>query len=359
MNNVRFTLTLYVLPGKPVLLKGTGSVAEVPNRRATVKAAVVTAPGATPIYADYPTPTPQPGEELIQVRASALSNLTRGRASGSHYSSANLYPAIAGTDGAGLTQDGRRVYFAMPEAPFGAMAELCPIQSRRTVPIPDSLDDITAAAIANPGMAAWAGLVERAHLVAGETVLINGATGTAGRIAVQLAKYLGAAKVIATARNAAELEALKQIGADITIPFQLDPANPAGAAEFEEALRQTFASGIQVVLDYLYGQSARTILLALAKTIDDAPVRFVHVGASSGEQSIDLPGAVLRSAAIELMGSGIGSVSRAALAQSIASVFASVQPAGLTVDTAVVPLTQVEETWRTSTGKPRIVFSIP
>ncbi len=129
-------------------------------------------------------------KEIISVRAAALSNLTKARASGSHYSSAGIFPAVPGTDGVGLTQDGRRVYFAMPDAPFGSLAEFCPINSRRCVEIPDSLDDITAAAIANPGMSAWAGLVERAHLLAGETVLVNGATGTAGRVAVQLAKYL-------------------------------------------------------------------------------------------------------------------------------------------------------------------------
>jgi NADPH:quinone reductase-like Zn-dependent oxidoreductase len=164
-----------------------------------MKAAIVTAAGKTPIYADYHRPAGKAGEEIISVRAAALSNLTKSRASGSHYSSAGVFPAVAGVNGVGLTQDGRRVYFAMPESPFGTLAEFCPISSRRCVEIPDSLDDVTAAAIANPGMSAWAALTERARLTAGETVLVNGATGTAGRIAVQLAKYLGAARVIATA----------------------------------------------------------------------------------------------------------------------------------------------------------------
>src|SRR5580700_6926827 len=186
-----------------------------------MKAAVVTAPGKTPVYSDFDLPVAKAGEELISVRASALSNLTKSRASGAHYSSSGIFPAVAGTDGVGRTQDGRRVYFAMPEAPFGSLAEFCPINARRCVDIPDGLDDITAAAIANPGMSAWAGLVERAHLLAGETVLVNGATGTAGRVAVQLARHLGAARVIATGRNLQELEELKQLGADDTIAFAL------------------------------------------------------------------------------------------------------------------------------------------
>jgi len=323
-----------------------------------MKAAIVTAVGKIPIYGDFETPTAKPGEELISVHAAALSNLTKSRASGSHYSSSGVFPSIAGVDGVGVTQDGRRVYFAMPEAPFGALAELCPINPRRCVDIPDYLDDITAAAIANPGMSAWAGLVERAHLVPGETVLINGATGTAGRIAVQLAKYLGAAKVIATGRNPQELEELKQLGADVIIPFTLDPQHPSGATDYEEALKQVFASGIDVVVDYLWGESAKTIIIALAKTIEDTPARFVHVGGASGEANIELPGTALRSSAIMLMGSGVGSVSRSALVQSIGSVFQAVTPAGLKIATTVVPLSQVEVTWEQATGKPRVVFTI-
>ena len=144
-----------------------------------MKAAVIKGAGKTPVYGDFEMPVAKAGDELISVRAAALSNLTKSRASGSHYSSDGVYPAVAGVDGVGVREDGRRVYFAMPEAPFGALAEFCPVNSRRCVEIPGSLDDITAAAIANPGMSAWAALVERAHLVAGETVLVNGATGTA------------------------------------------------------------------------------------------------------------------------------------------------------------------------------------
>lgn len=323
-----------------------------------MKAAIVTAAGKTPVYGDFDKPIPQDGEELISVHAAALSNLTKGRASGAHYSSAGSYPAIAGTDGVGLTQDGRRVYFAMPEAPFGSMAEFCPIQSRCCVEIPASLDDITAAAIANPGMSAWAALVERAHLIAGETVLVNGATGTAGRIAVQLAKHLGAAKVIATGRNVTELEELKQLGADTAIPFALGAEHPSGAGEYEQALKETFSTGIDIVIDYLWGESAKTTLIALAKTVEEKPVRFVHVGSAGGQANIELPGSLLRSAAITLMGSGIGSVSRKNLVQSIRNVFEAVEPAQLKIATQVVPLSQVEEVWEKATGKPRVVFTI-
>jgi NADPH:quinone reductase-like Zn-dependent oxidoreductase len=91
---------------------------------------------------------------------------------------------------------------------------------------PDDLDDITAAAIANPGMSAWAPMMGRAHLKTGETVWVNGATGTAGRLAVQLAENLRAAKVIATGRNEKELEAVKGLGADVTIPLTRGALHP-------------------------------------------------------------------------------------------------------------------------------------
>ena len=323
-----------------------------------MKAAIVTAAGKTPIYGDFEKPVAKEGDEIISVKAAALSNLTKARASGAHYSSTGVFPAVAGTDGVGVTQDGRRVYFAMPEAPFGSLAEFCPISTRRCVAIPDSLDDITAAAIANPGMSAWAGLVERGRLVAGETVMVNGATGTAGRVAVQLAKYLGAARIIATGRNVQELEEMKQLGADVVIPFALDGEHPSGASEYEEALKETFAKGIDVVIDYLWGVSAKTAIVALAKTVEEKPVRFVHVGGASGEATIELPGAALRSAAITLLGSGVGSVSREGLVESISNVFKSVGPAGLTIATKVVPLADVESVWEKAAGKPRVVFTI-
>jgi NADPH:quinone reductase-like Zn-dependent oxidoreductase len=246
----------------------------------------------------------------------------------------------------------------MPEAPNGSLAEFCPIHPRRCVEIPDSLDDITAAAIANPGMSAWAALVERAHLLPGETVLVNGATGTAGRIAVQLAKHLGAAKVIATGRNAKELEELKSLGADSILPFAIDPEHPSGAADYEEALKQTSSGGIHVVIDYVWGKSAETLIAALAQTVEDNPVRFVHVGSVSGEPNIALPGSALRSSAIQLMGSGVGSVSREGLVHSIRNVFEAVQPAELKIATQAAPLSQVESFWENATGKPRVVFTI-
>jgi NADPH:quinone reductase-like Zn-dependent oxidoreductase len=323
-----------------------------------MKAAVVYGPRQTPHYADFPEPVAGEGEVLISVRAAALSHLTKGRASGEHYSADGVYPFVVGVDGLGTTQDGRRVYFVLPQAPNGAMAERTVVESRRCLELPAGIDDVTAAAIANPGMSVWAALMERAHLQPGETVLVNGATGIAGQIAVQIAKYLGAAKVIATSRDAKSLEELRTIGADLVIPFDLDPANAEGATRFDAALTEQFAAGVDVVVDYLWGKSAETIIVAIAEaTKDERPVRFVQVGAVSGDE-IELAGAALRSSPIVLMGSGMKSVSMARLLAAIKSVFEAYIPAGLAIRTKAVPLAEVAETWDDS-SKARVVFVLP
>ena len=146
-----------------------------------MKAAVVTAAGQAPVYAEFATPIATEGEELISVQASALSPFSKSRASGSHYSSDGGLPAVAGTDGVGVTQDGRRVYFVLPRAPFGALAEFCPVSSDQCVRLPDDLDQVTAAAIANPGMSAWAALVERAHLASGRNGSSQRCDGNGGQ----------------------------------------------------------------------------------------------------------------------------------------------------------------------------------
>jgi len=322
-----------------------------------MKAGIITAAGKSPVYGDFKEPIACEGKELITVSASALSQFSKSRSSGSHYSSDAMFPSVAGADGVGRTADGRRVYFVLPEAPYGALAEKSLVHSKQCVAVPGNLDDTTAAAIANPGMSAWAALVERARLQSGETVLVNGATGSAGRLAVQLAKHLGARKVIGTGRNEAELKELGSLGADVVIPFRMGTS--LGTKQYEEALIALFSTGIDVVIDYLWGESARTVIVAIAKAVEDAkPVRFVHVGGASREENIELPGAALRSSAIQLMGSGVKSVPLPRLLDSIREVFAAAVPAKLQIVMRVVPLSAIEETWN-APGKPRMVFTIP
>lgn len=313
-----------------------------------MKAAIITEAGQTPLYGQFEEPVPVGDEVRVTVSASALSPIAKGRALGKHYSGTMKFPFVVGIDGVGWLEDGRRVYFALPRAPFGSMSERTVVPMNHCVMLPDGLDDVTAAAIANPGMSAWAALKERAHLMAGETVLINGATGSAGSLAVQIARHMGAKKVIATGRN---VEALAALNADVTIPL--------GATDdaFEEALQEQFHAGIDVIADYLWGESAERIIIAAAKAAPEArPIRFVHIGSVSAE-NITLPSAALRAIGIQLMGSGIGSIPLERFIQSVAELMQAAVVDGFTIPTRTVPLAEVETFWNTATS-PRVVFQI-
>ena len=261
-------------------------------------------------------------------------------------------PFVAGIDGVGQLDDGRRVYFILPKAPYGSMAERAVVPSQQCVPVPDGLDDIAAAAIANPGLSSWAAFKERARLAPGETVLVNGATGTSGRLAVQIAKRLGAGKVIATGRNAAALQSLKAIGADETILLV------ENTDALDAAFKEHFAGGIDVVLDYLWGKSAERLLVAGAKAgKDGVPIRFIQIGNASGA-NITLPAAALRSAPIELMGSGLGSVPFNRIVGAVEELLQAAVKGGFEIATKTVPLSEVEQAWPGDACIPRIVFTV-
>ena len=317
-----------------------------------MKAAIVQGAGQTPVYRDFEEPVPALGESLISVTAAAISQIVKSRASGEHYSSSDRFPFGIGIDGVGRLDDGSRVYFVMPRAPYGSIAERTVVPSALCLPLPDDLDDVTAAAIANPGMSSWAAYAERAKLEPGETVLVNGATGTAGRLAVQIAKYRGAKKVIATGRNIDALRQLEALGADVTIPLIDDEA------ALEASFKEQFAQGIDVVADYLWGKSAEWLLIAGAKAgMGAVPIRFVQIGSVSGGE-IALPSAVLRSSAIELMGCGVGSIPFARFLAAIGELLQATVSGGFKIAFKPVPLADFELAWPQDDSTCRTVFTL-
>jgi len=317
-----------------------------------MKAVIVAQAGSTPVYSDFKEPAPSSSESRIAVTAAALSPVVKARVSGAHYSAPGDFPFVAGIDGVGRLDDGSRVYFILPKAPYGSMAERAVVPSSHCVPVPDGLDDITAAAIANPGFSSWAAFKERASLAPGETVLVNGATGTSGRLAIQIAKHLGAGKVIATGRNAATLQSLKAIGADETV-LLVDNTDA-----LDSAFKEHFAGGIDIVLDYLWGRSAERLLVAGAKAgKEGVPIRFVQLGNASGA-NITLPAAALRSAPIELMGSGLGSVPFNRIVGAVEELLQAAVKGGFEIATQTVPLSEVEQAWPGDACFPRIVFTV-
>jgi len=317
-----------------------------------MKAVLVNSFDQPPAYGEIDQPRPLPNEQLISTHAVAISQLVRAKASGKHYSSVATFPQVPGVDGVGLLADGQRVFFAFPSGVIGSMAEFVAVNKSLSVPIPDSVDDVTAAAIGNPGMSSVAALEHRARFKPGETVLVNGAAGASGRLAIQIARHMGAARVIATARNAAVEAELLALGADAFICLQ-QPEKEL-TANFQDAIR---SFNVDIVLDYLWGQPAACILTAIASGHDDEqkPRRFVNIGSLAGA-TLPLNAAVLRSNDLELSGSGLGSVSTENLIKSIGKVMQWVTPARLQIATRALPLERVAEAWQYN-GPERVVLT--
>ena len=199
-----------------------------------MKAAVLEGIGKTPKCEGFEEPEAGEGEALVRVLAASLKPVDRQLAAGTHFASpreADL-PLICGTDGVGTLEDGTRVFFGGCRRPFGAMAELSVVPRAFCFPLPPGMSDETAAALANPGVSAWLSLTHRAKLAGGESVLVLGATGVTGQLAVQIAKLLGALRVVGVGRNERVLARLGDLGADATI--QLDQA--------PEALKEAYVS---------------------------------------------------------------------------------------------------------------------
>jgi NADPH:quinone reductase-like Zn-dependent oxidoreductase len=315
-----------------------------------MQAAVVNVPGEAPKYQSFPDPVLQEGEALIKVRAAGLHPIVKGLASGTHYASSDSHePSVPGIDGAGVLADGSRVYFVFVRKPWGTMAELAAAPKKMLVPIPDGLDDATAAAIANPGMSGWVALQLRAALAPGETVLILGATGVAGQLAIQSARLLGAKRVIAAGRNVDALAAAN-VDAIIALGRPEDAVRDAFAAEA--------AKGIDVVIDYLWGRPTELLLEALAsgfKAEATHKTRLVEVGSSAG-RTITLPSATLRSVDLTLTGSGFGAARLDQLLVSIRDLFQMAASGSLKIAVEPVPLAEVEQAWNRVEKGRRIVF---
>lgn len=317
-----------------------------------MKAAIVRGPNQTPIFGDFDDPVSQDGFTVVEVAASALSNATRARASGRHYSMSGGFPLVPGIDGVGRAESGARVGFLLPEAPFGGMAERTLVRNVLCLPIPDDLGDVPAAAIINPGQSPIGALRTRASLQPGETVLIHGATGVTGQIAVQIARHLGAGRVIATGRNADALARLAELGADHTIDLT------AEQGALQDELDSRIADGVDVVLDYLSGPPTETLLAAIARSRRAAaPVRYVIAGTAAGAATT-VPTSVLGSTPLVLMGSGIGAVRPPDIVKAATEALQMAASAGLQVDVDERPLRQVVEAWTADHHRRRVVFTM-
>lgn len=323
-----------------------------------MKAAVMYQKGELPQYVDFPEPAAQNSDEvLVRVKAVAIKHFDKGRAAGGHYSSDKPKEdgRVIGGDGICLLEDGTRVYGM---GISGMLAEKAIIHKDRIVKLPAGLDDATAAALPNAVIGAAMGLRFKADIQPGDVVLINGATGFTGRVAVQVAKYYGAKKVIVTGRNQTSLHELLSLGADVLVSVVQDDE------QFKAQLKAVHAeTPVDVIIDYLWGHTAEMILdCVMGDGSFTNKIRYVSVGSMAGDV-IQLSAANLRSVDLQLSGSGLGAWSKKQVGQLFTEIlpemFQLAAEGRLKVDTITANLADIAELWKLDVpGGRRLVVTI-
>jgi NADPH:quinone reductase-like Zn-dependent oxidoreductase len=315
-----------------------------------MKAAMIHEIGGTPRAEEIPAPVPAEGMVLVRVLAAPINAVDKSRVAGTHYSRPAL-PAIAGFLGVGELGDGRRVIFMNMDG--GSMAEQVAVPAARLLPLPDGVDPAVAAAAFNPGMSAWFAVYHRGPVEPGSRVLIQGATGVTGKLAVQLARLRGAGQIVATGRNPAALAELGELGADATI--RVDQPDE----DLARAYREHEGDGWDLIIDYLWGHPTGVLLQTLIR--HDAEGRSLHtrlveVGSMAGPDLV-LPAAVLRSAGLEIVGMGTGTAGgRDQMAAAIGEFYGLLRTGAVRVDIERVPLERVGEVWHREQGGRRPVL---
>jgi|SRR5699024_3466216 len=294
----------------------------------------------SPVLKDIKEPRPEDEQQVLDVKAAPVKTLDRLMTMKSFYGSFSNLPVIIGTDGAGVLESGERVY---AQGITGMYAEKSLVQKENYTILPDNLDFETAAALPNAIQGSALPMRLRGHIQKGSRILINGATGFTGQVAVQAAQHYGAENIVATGRDAKRLEKLKDLGADQTISLlQSDE-------EVTNQLKTVLDEGaIDIVIDYLWGQPAGNILKVLAAGPTHA-VRFINVGNLAGND-INIAAGILRSSAIEVLGAGLGSYKEEELqqfsAELIPEMFQLAAKGVLTVTTQRESLEDIEQIWK-------------
>jgi NADPH:quinone reductase-like Zn-dependent oxidoreductase len=321
-----------------------------------MKAAVVSSFDSAPRYQEFPAPVPAGADEmLVDVLAAGLHPRVRSQANGSHYTSTDELPLVPGIDGVGRGPDGRLRYFVLPDTAMGAMAEQTVIDTRRSVVLPEGADPVAVAAAMNPAMSSWVALRRRVPFQAGQDVLVLGATGNAGQMAVQIAKLFGAGQVIAAGRDPQRLASLPALGATATVP--LDAGDAGDAGDSADRLGPA-AAEVDVVLDYLWGEPAAAAMIAILTNRADRgrPLTWIEIGSVAGATAA-IPSAALRQARLQIVGSGQGSVGTGEYLAELHSLTEAIAAGTINVDARAIPLADVEEAWAETDVKHRIVLT--
>jgi NADPH:quinone reductase-like Zn-dependent oxidoreductase len=317
-----------------------------------MRAALVTSFDAPPTYRDVPTPTPRTSHEiLVDVIAAGLHPRVRSQADGTHYTSSDELPLVPGIDGVGRAPDGTLRYFVLPDTTMGAMAEQTVVDLRRSIILPEDTDPVLIAAGMNPAMSSWVALRRRIVFSPGQGVLVLGATGNAGTLAVQVARRLGAGRVIAAGRQCERLAALTALGADVTVSLNGAPSDVA--QRLGEAARD-----VAVVIDYVWGQPTADAMHAVVTNRRDREqlLTWIEVGSVAGRTAA-IPSAALRAARLQIVGSGQGSVPTRDILAELPGLASEITNGTFRIDARTVPLAEIETAWNHPDGNQRLVVT--
>ena len=255
-----------------------------------MRAAILREYDATPELGEFDDPTPGDGTVVAEVLAAGLNPVDIRKAAGVFpLAPKPPLPSVAGWEGVARLEDGSKVYFVDPPPPNGALAQRTLVDPSATHPVPDGVDDAVAVALGIAGLAGWLALSWSAKLREGETVLVLGATGTVGQVAVQGAKLLGASRVVAAGRDEAGLARAAELGADATVRL----GDEGDLAErFREAAGD--AGGFDVIVDPLWGEPATAASKAANRF-----ARLVALGQSAGLEATFSSADVRNNAALD------------------------------------------------------------
>lgn len=312
-----------------------------------MKAAVLTQAGTMPEYADFPEPQAISGHVVVDIAAAGVHHLDLAKASGA-FGNPGTLPYVIGADGVGRTSTGRRVFFTAPISPYGSWAERTLVPEQELLDLSDDIDDVTAAALGNTGLAAWLALTWRANLQPGQNVLVLGATGALGSVAVQLAKALGAATVLAVDRDSDRLALSRQRGATDTVTITPD-------TDLVEAFRNTVdGRGFDVIIDPVWGEPALAAMRVAARG-----ARHIQIGQSAAP-TIELPADIIRAARLELLGFAHVDPPAEIRRNAYLKLTGLAATGALNVDTTVLPLADCQQAWEIQQqGSPRKLVLTP
>jgi NADPH:quinone reductase len=301
-----------------------------------MRAASLVRCGQPPVMVDLPVPVAADGEVMLTVTAAPITPLDLLCASGTSYLGTPECPYVPGVQGVGTRDDGTAVWFstgAGMRPGDGSMAERVAVPVADTVALPSGTDHRLMAALGWSALAAWNALTMRGSLAAGETVLVLGGGGVVGQAAVQLARLLGAGRVVAACRSPGARDRAARAGADPVVPIH------DADSVTDLAARLRAAGPFHLVVDPVFGLPAAAALRALRPA-----GRLVNLGSSAAETA-PIDSATLRGGSLRLLGYTNNELTAAQRAETIALIADHAGAGRLTVDHEAVALADVADAW--------------